>query len=231
MIFAEEMNSYFGGPTFQPNSASAGIPTAAGGGGGSLGQGRRYEYRNVGMSTGGMGPPPPAMEPWKGGGGPLGPAGGGGMSSTDYGGGGYGAMAEGGGSKLITKWGGHHPPTMDYAKQQHQQNAADSGSGGMSPFTPTGAPPYGAGAPWNEPPHPQHHAPHQMLGGGGHATPFQPLQFQPTGMPQDAMVQAAETKFSQLNLKAPAFQPAGMVQQATSGLFTPPVEMGIQDNT
>lgn len=38
MLFAEEMNSYFGGPTFQPNPAM----------------------------SGGAGPPPPSMDAWKG---------------------------------------------------------------------------------------------------------------------------------------------------------------------
>lgn len=121
MIFAEEMNSYYGGPTFQPNSAVAGAPTGGGWSGEGSETAGRYQTRIFG--PGGVGPPP-TMEPWKGGGGggPMGPAG----TSAEFGGGFGGGGLDGGGSKLMTKWGGH---PMDYGKQQQQLQNQQVASG------------------------------------------------------------------------------------------------------
>lgn len=173
------MNSYFGGPNFQPNPAANG---AAGN------------------------PMDGACKPLYGAAhNPAGP------SYADYGAGPpFGGANDS--SKLMTKWG--HP--MDYGKMQQ---SGEVGGGGA--FTPYGAV---GGTPWSEPPQ-MHHSNHH------HAQQQQQYAMAQFGSPQvsDAAIALAESKFTQLSLKAPTFQPAGIPhQQATSGMFTPPVDLGIR---
>lgn len=132
-----------------------------------------------------------------------------GSSGGYYGGGGQqfhtAKNPDGSAGSKLKSWGAMAQP-MEFAKNGHQEFMGGGGS-----FTPglTGA---GQSAfIWNEQ--------------GGFAPQFAPQQ------QQDPMLQQTEAKFSGLNLKANVFHPSMPPhQQGPPGHFTPPVDIGLQNN-